>query len=64
LVLWGRPQEKFVLEFFREQFKEHGRTKSLHCGIMTFCIAVPFGFGVLIVFTYLNHETEFLDALW
>jgi Kef-type K+ transport system membrane component KefB len=64
LVLWDRSQEKFVLEFFREQFKEHGRTKSLHCGIMTFYIAVPFGFGVLIVFTHLNQETEILDTLW
>jgi hypothetical protein len=64
LVLWDRAQEKFVLEFFREQFKEHGCTKSLHCGIMTFCIVVPFGFGVLIVLTHLNQETEFLDTLW
>jgi hypothetical protein len=64
LVLWDRSQEKFVLEFFREPFKEHGCTKSLHCGIMTLCIAVQFGFGVLIVLTHLSQETEFFDTLW
>lgn len=64
MVLWDRSQEKFVLEFFREQFKEHGCTKSLHCGIKTFCIAVLFGFGVIIVLTHLIQKAECFDTLW
>jgi len=64
LVLWDRSQEKFVLEFFPEQFKEHGCTKSFHCGIMTFCTAASFGFGVLIVLAHLNQDTDFFDTLW